>query len=94
MYMAESPQFKKPFIAKIARFEWEIGYYIAETRAYSWIDGSNIGPKFLGYLTEVGRFVGFLIENIEGRHPTISDLPACQGLLLDDWTDSVSFTGI
>jgi hypothetical protein len=42
------------------------------------INGSNISPEFLGYLTEEGRVIGFLIEHVEGRHATISDLPACE----------------
>ncbi|MCJ1284977.1 hypothetical protein MMC26_004314 [Xylographa opegraphella] len=79
--MASAPQFEKPMVAKFARFEWEIGYYIAETRVYSWIDGHNIGPEFLGYLKEDGRAIGFLIEYIEGHHATISDLPACQDIV-------------
>jgi predicted Ser/Thr protein kinase len=78
VYMAYSPQFEKPIIAKFARFPWEIGYYIAETQVYSWINGQNIGPEFLGYLTENGRVIGFLIEYVEGHHATISDLPACK----------------
>ena len=77
VYVASS-QFKKPIIAKLARFEREIGYYITETQVYSWINGSNIGPEFLGYLTKEGRVIGFLIEHVEGRHATISDLPACK----------------
>jgi hypothetical protein len=32
VYVACSPQFEKPIIAKFARFEWEIGYYITETQ--------------------------------------------------------------
>ncbi|TVY23383.1 hypothetical protein LHYA1_G007604 [Lachnellula hyalina] len=78
VYVASSPQFEKPIVTKFARFYWEIGYYIAETRVYSWIDGHNIGPEFLGYLTEDGRVIGFLIEYIEGHRATISDLPACK----------------
>jgi serine/threonine protein kinase len=81
VYVASSSQFKKPIIAKFARFEWEIGYYITETQVYSWINGSNIGPEFLGYLTEEGRVIGFLIEHVEGRHATISDLPACEAVV-------------
>ncbi|KAJ8070519.1 hypothetical protein OCU04_000893 [Sclerotinia nivalis] len=81
VYIASSPQFEKPIIAKFARFGWEIDYFINETKAYSWIDGHNIGPKFLGYLTEEGRVIGFLMENVEGRHATISDLPACKAVL-------------
>ncbi|KAG4413853.1 hypothetical protein IFR04_012997 [Cadophora malorum] len=59
----------------------EIGHYVAETQAYSWIDGHNIGPKFLGYLTEDGRVIGFLIESVEGRHATVSDLDACKAIV-------------
>ena len=81
VYMASSPQFEKPIVAKFARFHWEIGYYIAETQAYSWIEGHNIGPEFLGYLTEDGRVIGFLIEYVEGHHATISDLPACEAVV-------------
>jgi hypothetical protein len=81
VYVASSSQFKKPIIAKFARFEWEIGYYITETQVYSWINGSNIGPEFLGYLTEEGRVIGFLIEHVKGRHATISDLPACEAVV-------------
>ncbi|PQE28197.1 alpha-galactosidase A precursor protein [Rutstroemia sp. NJR-2017a WRK4] len=55
IYEASSPQFSKQIIAKFARFEWEIGYYAAETQVYSWIDGHGIGPEFLGYVTEEGR---------------------------------------
>jgi hypothetical protein len=58
--MASSPQFEKPIIAKFARFHWEIEYYVAETHVYSWIDGCNIGPEFLGYLTEDGQVIGFV----------------------------------
>jgi predicted Ser/Thr protein kinase len=78
VYTASSSQFKSTIIAKFARFYWEIGYYVAETQAYSWIDGHNIGPEFLGYLTEDGRVIGFLIEYVKGRHATISDRPACE----------------
>ena len=81
VYVASSPQFEKPIVAKFARFEWEIGYYVTETQVYSWIDGRNIGPEFLGYLTEEGRVIGFLMENVEGRHATIKDLPACKAVV-------------
>ncbi|OBT56982.1 hypothetical protein VE04_02555 [Pseudogymnoascus sp. 24MN13] len=62
VYIASSPEFKKPVIAKFAQ-------------------GHGIGPEFLGYLTEEGRVIGFLIEHVEGRHATISDLPACEGIV-------------
>ncbi len=81
VYLASSPQFEKPLIAKYARFDWEIGYYTAETRAYHWIDGCSIGPQFLGYLTEEGRVIGFITERIEGRHAAVADLPACKAVV-------------
>jgi serine/threonine protein kinase len=76
--MASSPQFENPTVAKFARFHREIGYYVAETQAYSWIEVHNIGSEFLGYLTEDGRVIGFLIEHVRGHHATISDLRACE----------------
>jgi predicted Ser/Thr protein kinase len=81
VYVASSPQFEKPIIVKYARFDWEIGYYVAETRAYSWIEGQNIGPAFLGHLTKGGRIIGFVLEHVEGRHATVSDLHACEALV-------------
>lgn len=53
-------------VAKFARFEFEISYVEQETAIYYHIDGKGIGPAFLGHLTENGRFMGFLIEWIEG----------------------------
>jgi len=55
VYVVSSLEFENPKIAKFARSPQEIGYYTAETQAYSWIDGHHIGPKFLGYLTEDNR---------------------------------------
>lgn len=76
--MALSLEFEKPMIAQYARFPWGIGYCTAETQAYSWIDGHNIGLKFLGYSKEESRVIGSLIEHTEGRHAPISDLPTCE----------------
>jgi predicted Ser/Thr protein kinase len=81
VYIASSSQFENPAIVKYARFDWEIGYYAAETRAYSWIESQHIGPAFLGHLTEEGRIIGFVLERVEGRHATISDLHACESLV-------------
>ncbi|KFY30871.1 hypothetical protein V494_08038 [Pseudogymnoascus sp. VKM F-4513 (FW-928)] len=73
---------KSNVVAKYARFGWEVGYYVAETQAYSWIEGHDIGPEFLGYLTEDdGRVMGFLIEHVEGRHAGIEDLDACEAVV-------------
>ncbi|KAH8705027.1 hypothetical protein BGW36DRAFT_421604 [Talaromyces proteolyticus] len=75
----------KVIIAKFARFEWEIGYMENETRAFEWIDGSGIGPQFLGYLTENsngGRVIGFLMERVtNARHAGPEDFAVCQETL-------------
>ncbi|KAI0883943.1 alpha-galactosidase A precursor [Annulohypoxylon maeteangense] len=78
----ECPGFSSPVVAKFARFEWEIPQMRAETAAYEWIAGQDIGPSFLGHLTEEGRVIGFLIEYITNfRHATLEDLPLCQSTL-------------
>lgn len=69
--------FDSPVIAKFARFPWEIEYYNNETLAYSWIEGHDIGPKFLGHLTEEGRMIGFLLAKVDGHHAGINDLHHC-----------------
>jgi hypothetical protein len=56
----------------------EIGYLDQETAEYQIIQGENIGPAFLGHVSEAGRTIGFLIERIENaRHATIDDHVAC-----------------
>ncbi|GAD96249.1 conserved hypothetical protein [Paecilomyces variotii No. 5] len=79
IYDVKCPQFDTVVIAKFARFEWEIQYLENETTAYQWIDGHQIGPQFLGYLTEDGRVIGFLMERMSNaRHAGPSDLAASQ----------------
>ena len=78
VYEVTLAQFESPVIAKLARFPWEIDYYNNETLAYSWIEGHNIGPKFLGHLTEEGRVIGFLLEKVNGHHAGINDLHHCR----------------
>ncbi|KAF3209745.1 hypothetical protein TWF106_005847 [Orbilia oligospora] len=78
VYLATIPHPKnRDVVAKFARFPWEIEYYALGTRWYERIKGHGIGPEFLGYLTEDGRVIGFLMEKLDGRHATIEDLPAC-----------------
>ena len=78
VYEVTLPQFDSPVIAKLARFPWEIDYYNNETLVYSWIEGHDIGPKFLGHLMEEERVIGFLLERVEGHHAGINDLLHCQ----------------
>jgi hypothetical protein len=64
IYEVSCPLFGTTIIAKFARFDWEVQYFEDETTAYQWIDGHDIGPRFLGHLTERGRAIGFLLEKI------------------------------
>ncbi|CAN8104823.1 unnamed protein product [Discula destructiva] len=66
---------------KLAVFPWQIPYLEAETRAYNWIHGEGIVPRFLGHITEGPRVIGFLTEYIEGATATIEDLAACKTAL-------------
>jgi serine/threonine protein kinase len=70
------------FVVKFARFHYEIAQLERDTTAYKWIEGHNIGPKFLGHLTEHGRVIGFAMSKIkEARHATLDDLDICQQAL-------------
>ncbi|KAK2734633.1 hypothetical protein FQN57_001627 [Myotisia sp. PD_48] len=53
-----------------------------ETSVYSLIEGHDIGPTFLGHLTENDdRVVGYIVEKIHGRIATLEDLEACRLVL-------------
>ncbi|KAI9163462.1 hypothetical protein HJFPF1_05076 [Paramyrothecium foliicola] len=76
VYEVICPGFNHVVIAKFARFECEVPQLEAETMAYGWIEGNEIGPVFLGHLTEEGRVIGFLIDRVtDCRHADIGDLP-------------------
>ncbi|KAF2972704.1 hypothetical protein GQX73_g1006 [Xylaria multiplex] len=82
IHLVTHPLFNRPVIVKFAEFPWQIPYYEAETTAYEWIDGAGVSPKFLGHLTEAGRVIGFILENIDGaRTAGPEDLKACQAAL-------------
>lgn len=69
-------------VVKFARFDWEIRYMEGETAGYQSIEGCEIGPRFLGHLTEDGRVIGFLMERIaNARHAGPQDLDICQRTL-------------
>lgn len=68
-------------IVKIARFEWELPRIEQETRAYQLLEGSGLAPRFLGHVHENGRIMGFILEKLEGRSASISDLSSCEGAL-------------
>lgn len=86
VYDATCSRFATPLVAKFACWDWEIGYMEDEYTAYQWIEGHNIGPKFLGHITEEGRVIGFLLERVadetgDARHATPEDLKVCQQAL-------------
>lgn len=82
VYEVTCPGFSSTIIAKFARFEWEVSQLEAETTAYGWIEGQQVGPAFLGHLTEEGRVIGFLMTRIaDYRHATPEDFPLCHSVL-------------
>lgn len=82
LYEATCSRFDSTIIAKLARFPWEVPQLEAETTAYEWIEGHQIGPEFLGHLTEEGRVIGFIMARIpDFHHATPEDLPLCQRAL-------------
>ena len=78
VYQAECHRFQSPVIAKVARFSYEISWYNTETEAYSWIQGHDIGPEFLGHVSEGDRVIGFLLKEVQRRHACIEDLGPCR----------------
>ncbi|KAK0109665.1 hypothetical protein ONS95_002346 [Cadophora gregata] len=76
-------------VAKIARFDFEIGYVENETRVYEKLEKDRIMnpeletifPAFLGHLVENERPMGILLEKLEGRRAGIEDLPACEAVV-------------
>lgn len=82
IYEVKSSLFDGTIVAKFARFPWEIQYIENETTAYRWISGHNIGPQFLGHLTENGRVIGLIMERItNARHAGTQDIQACGDVL-------------
>ncbi|KAK5997053.1 hypothetical protein PT974_02404 [Cladobotryum mycophilum] len=82
LYEATCPRFNSPVVVKFARFAWEVPQLEQETVAYSWIEGHNIGPDFLGHLTEQGRIIGFIMSRVaDGHHAESHDLSLCHQAL-------------
>jgi hypothetical protein len=74
----------QPVLIKLAVWPWEITSIEVETTAYQWINGSGIGPKFFGHLTEGkdGRVVGFIVEWVQGARAAGSgDIEGCKKAL-------------
>lgn len=78
------PDFDTPVIFKFAEFPWQIPYFEAETMAYEWIDGTDIGPRFYAHVTEAGRVIGWIMEDLhEMRTAEPEDLAVCQVALTE-----------
>ncbi|KAI1818051.1 hypothetical protein GGS20DRAFT_387298 [Poronia punctata] len=54
IHLVTCPAFDFPVLVKFAEFPWQMPFFEAETTAYEWIEGKEIGPRFLGHLTEAG----------------------------------------
>lgn len=76
-----SLRFNGPMIAKMAHFPWHITSMQRETTVYRALQGTQLAPRVLGHICEEGRVVGILLEKIEGHHPRLEDLEACQTAL-------------
>lgn len=75
IYEARASSLNNVVIAKFARFPWEIQYIENETTAYQWIVGHDIGPRFLGHLTENSRVIDFLLKRfIDSRHAGVQHI--------------------
>lgn len=82
LHKVSHPSFDQPVLIKFAEFPWQIPYFEAETRAYEWIHGHGIGPRFLGHLVEEDRVIGFIMEYIDNaRAAGPEDLDTCQKAL-------------
>ncbi|KFA77251.1 hypothetical protein S40288_01344 [Stachybotrys chartarum IBT 40288] len=74
-------------LSKVAIFEWWIPQLQRETEIYESISRNlspgehSIAPAFLGHLMEQDRCIGFLMQKVDGRHPSSDDLPACEAAL-------------
>ncbi|KAK1760010.1 hypothetical protein QBC47DRAFT_357820 [Echria macrotheca] len=69
-------------ILKIADCERVINNFVDETNMYGWIEGHDIGPRFLGHLMDHGIPFGIILEYIkDARQAEPKDLKACQKVL-------------
>lgn len=79
VYEDTAPRLQVSVVVKFARFAWEIPALDRECKAYRWIEGQDTGRRFLGFLVEKGRIIGFIIERmIDARHATPTELRLCQ----------------
>ncbi|WEW57690.1 hypothetical protein PRK78_003157 [Emydomyces testavorans] len=67
---------------KIARFGFELGWLAQEIQVYHLLYqySSKLSPRILGYAFEQRshRVIGFVIEEVIGRRPSITDFETCK----------------
>ena len=77
-----SDLFGCPIVVKIDWCGHEIPDIQIECDVYKQILGKGIGPKFLAYVTEGNRKIGFVLKKTEGvRHPRPRDFEKCKRVL-------------
>lgn len=77
-----SDLFGCPIVVKIARFDHEIPDIQQECDMYRLIHGKGIGSKFLAYVTEAGRIIGFILKkNEDAQRPRPRDFKKCKLVL-------------
>ncbi|KAL0955501.1 hypothetical protein HGRIS_001740 [Hohenbuehelia grisea] len=86
VHVSTHPDFNdgKPVLIKFAVWPWEIVHIEAETTLYESISNLDIGPKFLGHITEGkdGRVVGFVVDWVQdARVAGPGDLKNCMKVL-------------
>lgn len=82
VYEATCPRFSSTVVVKLALFDFHLQYLEDETAAYEWIKDHLIGPEFLGYVTEEGRVMGYIMSRVEdGHHATPDDHDVCHSVL-------------
>lgn len=74
-------------ISKIAILQWWMPQLEHETRVYEAVMANQlpgqplIATAFLGHVTQRGRDIGFLLEKVEGQHPTMANFTECKTAL-------------
>lgn len=76
---------ERNLVLKIARFQFETASIRNEIEIYSYLvqKGFMLGPDIVGYVHEEegDRIIGFLLEDLPGRYPSIDDLDLCQATI-------------
>ena len=78
----KSPRFPCNIVVKLAHAEDQIPAIQNECDVYQKLEDSGIAPRFIGYVTEEGRKIGFIVEKLEGaRHAELRDAMLCDAVV-------------